>query len=207
MAGKILCLEGITGTGKTTQANKIKQKWDLGERSYLIINEKEYEPFRQIIINWHNFGANQNFSYKMIKKIAEARGETHRTNFIPRLNNLDCILFDRCFYTSSIYQADGELNSQEIIDLNLKEGALVPERGIILTCSPEIARKRIDERRKNVSKYNLPSMHESLSEISKRRELYIELARQHPELYLIDTTDKSEEEVFEEVKFGLGLEK
>jgi len=207
MAGKTLCLEGITGAGKTTQADKLKQKWNLEGASYLVVNEKEYRPFKQTIINWHNLGANQNFSKRQIQEIAKARGETHRTHLIPRLNNLDYILFDRSFYTSTIYQADGELSSQEIIDLNLGERILVPEKGVILTCSPGIARKRIDERRKRVSKYNLPSMHESLEEISKRRELYIELARQHPELYLIDTTDKTEDEVFEEVKFGLELRK
>jgi thymidylate kinase len=207
MAGKILCLEGITGAGKTTQANRIKQKWDLDRISYLIINEKEYEPFRQTIINWHNSGANQNFSYEMIKDIAEARGKTHEIHFIPRLYNLDYFLFDRSFYTSAIYQSDGELPSREIVDVNISKEALIPEKGIILLCSPEIARRRIDERRLKNNKYNLPSMHESIEEISKRRELYIELARRHPKLYLIDTTDKTEDEVFEEVKFGLGLEK
>ncbi|MFH1607908.1 MAG: hypothetical protein ABIA78_02140 [archaeon] len=205
MAGKILCLEGITGAGKTTQANKIKQKWELDRNSYLVINEKEYEPFRQTIIEWHNSGANQNFSYEMIKDIAGARGKTHRTHFIPRLNNLDYLLFDRSFYTSAVYQSDGELSFQEIIDLNISEGSLIPEKGIILLCSPEIARRRIDERRLKNNKYTLPSMHESIEEISKRRELYLELAKQHPELYLIDTTDKTEDEVFEEVKFGLEL--
>jgi thymidylate kinase len=207
MKTKILCLEGITGAGKTTQANKIGQMWCLDRCAYLIVNEKEYEPFRQTIINWHKLGANQNFNKKQIQEIAKARGETHKNSFIPMLNDLDYLLFDRSFYTSAIYQADGGLNSQEIINLNLEEGTLVPEKGVILTCSPEIARKRIDERRKKFSKYNLPSMHESLEEISKRRELYIELARQHTELYLIDTTNKTEDEVFEEVKFGLRLRK
>lgn len=207
MAGKILCLEGITGAGKTTQANKLKQIWDLDRISYLIINEKEYEPFRQTIINWHNFGADQNFSYEMIKEIAEVRGKTHNIHFALRLKGLDYLLFDRSFYTSAIYQSDGELSSQEIIDLNISNGSLIPEKGIILLCSPKIARKRIDERRLKNNKYNLPSMHESIEEISKRREIYIELARQHPELYLIDTTNKTEDEVFEEVKFGLGLGK
>lgn len=205
MAEKVLCLEGITGAGKTTQANKIKQKWELDRNSYLVINEKEYEPFRQTIIDWHNSGANQSFSYEMIKDIAEARGKTHRAHFIPRLNKLNYLLFDRSFYTSAIYQSDGELSSQEIIDINISEGLLIPEKGIILLCSPEVARKRIDERRLKNNRYNLPSMHESIEEISKRRELYIELAKQHPELYLIDTTDKTEDEVFEEVKFGLEL--
>ena len=102
MAGKIICLEGITGAGKTTQAEKIKQKWDSDRSYYLIINEKEYEPFKQTIINWHNSGANQNFSYEMIKGIVEARGKTHKIHFIPRLNSLDYFLFDRSFYTSAI---------------------------------------------------------------------------------------------------------
>jgi len=207
MVTKIFCIEGITGAGKTTQANKLKQKWDLDKISYLIVNEKEYEPFKQTIINWHNHGANQNFDISQIKKIAKARGETHRDHLMSRLNLFDYLLFDRSFYTSAIYQVDRELTSQEIIDLNLEEGALIPERGVILNCSPEIARKRIDERRQRTNKYNLPSIHESIEEISKRRELYFELAKQHPELYLIDTTNKTEYEVFEEVKFGLGLGK
>ena len=120
MAGKILCLEGITGAGKTTQANKLGQKWDLDGSSYLIINEKEYEPFKQTIIDWHNRGADQNFSSEQIQKIAKVRGETHRTHFISILNNLDYFLFDRSFYTSGIYQADGELDTQDIINLNIK---------------------------------------------------------------------------------------
>ena len=89
--------------------------------------------------------------------------------------------------------------------MNISEDSIIPEKGAILICSPEIARRRIDERRKRVNSYNLPSMHESIEEISKRRDLYIELARQHPELYLIDTTNKTENEVFEEVKWGLEL--
>jgi len=207
MVGEILCLEGLTGAGKTTQANKIQKRWKLDRNSCLIINEKEYDPFRQVIISWHNCGANQHFNRGQIQKIAKARGEIHKTYFVPLLGDLDYLLFDRSFYTSAIYQTNGGLSSQEIIDLNIAGGALIPERGVILICSPEVARRRIDERRKKASKYKLPSRHESLEEISKRRKLYIELARQHPELDLIDTTDKTEDDVFEEVKFGLGLER
>ncbi len=205
MRTQILCLEGITGAGKTTQAKKIKQRWNFMNKSYKIINEKEYEPFKQTIINWHKSGANQNFSFELIYKIAKIRGETHKNNFVPLIGILDYFLFDRSFYTSAIYQAVGELTSEQIIKINIQEGAIIPERGAILICSSETARKRIDERRLKTNKYTLPSMHESLEEIAKRRELYIELAKQHPELYLIDTTNKTENEVFEEVKLGLKL--
>ena len=71
---------------------------------------------------------------------------------------------------------------------------------MIFLCSPEIARQRIDQRRVKQSQYNLPSIHESVDEIKKRRELYLRLAETRPELYLIDTSEKNEEEVFEEVR-------
>jgi len=205
MGTKILCLEGITGAGKTTQAKKLRGKWDVERVSYLIVNEKEYEPFGQTIIEWHNNGANQNFCLGEIKEIARSRGKTHNVHFVPLLNNLDYLLFDRSFYTSGVYQAGGELSISEIEGLNVREGALVPEKGVILICSPEVARRRIDERRERVSQYKLPSMHESVEEISKRRGFYLELASRHSELSLVDTTHKTENEVFEEVKFGLGL--
>lgn len=202
---RIICLEGITGAGKTTQAIKLASLLDSRCDDYRIINEKQYEPFKQTIIDWHIAGANQYFIQEVIKLIAKARGETHRRHFIPLVNKVSLLIFDRCFYTSGIYEADGELKVDEIIGLNLKEGIIIPQEGIVLSCSPEIARKRIDERRLKISKYNLPSMHESLEEITKRRSLYIQLCKEHPELYLIDTTNKSEEEVFEEVRGRLRL--
>lgn len=200
MVKKTFCLEGMAGAGKTTQANKIKEIWDFMDYSYLIVNEKQYEPFKKTIINWHNNGADQYFTKTQIESIARARGETHKIHFIPKLKELDFLLFDRCFYTSAIYQAEGDLTPQEIINLNIKEGAIIPEKGIILICSPKIAKTRIDERRKKLNKYTLPSLHESISEISKRRDLYIELAKMHPELYLINTTKKTEENIFQEIK-------
>lgn len=201
MVKKIFCLEGMAGAGKTTQANKIKEIWDLMGYSSLIVNEKQYEPFKQTIINWHNQGANQYFSKKQIEEIAKSRAETHKTHFIPKLKELDYLLFDRSFYTSAVYQENGELTPQEIINLNIAEGSIIPEKGVILICSPEIAEIRINERRKKFNEYSLPSLQESILEISKRRELYIELAKNHSELYLCDTSNKKEDEIFQEIKF------
>jgi thymidylate kinase len=202
---RILCLEGVTGAGKTTQIEMIGELFIQRGQSFLAINEKEFDPFKQKILSWHNLGANREFSYEQIEEIARARGETHKIHFRPKLEVLDYMVFDRSLYTSAVYQEGGELNSQEIIDLNIKEGAIIPEKGVVLICSAEIARTRIDKRRLKNNKYDLPSMHESIEEISKRRELYIQLVRQHPELCLIDTTNKTEDEVFYEVRRGLGI--
>ena len=61
---KVICLEGITGAGKTTQARKVEEYLTEKNYGYLIINEKHYSPFKEVVLNWHNNGANQTFSKK-----------------------------------------------------------------------------------------------------------------------------------------------
>jgi dTMP kinase len=199
---RILCLEGITGAGKSTQAILLSKYFDSKNVNYLIVTDKHYEPFRQAVIDWHNSGANQNFSRADILKFTKARAESHKRNFSPIINDLSYLVFDRCVFTSGVYEADGGISPEEIIELNLREGVIKPEEGVVLLCSPEVARARIDERRQN-TKYTLPSMHESIEEITKRRNLYLQLIKDHPELYLIDTTNRTKEDVFEEVKSRL----
>jgi len=201
---QILCLEGITGAGKTTQAEKIVSVLEAQQKKFLVINEKNYEPFRRVIISWHKNGANQTFSEEMIKSIAQARAETHRRHFTPLIGEIDYLIFDRSFYTSGIYQADGDLSQNQIINLNIQAGALVPERGLVFLCSPETARRRIDLRRLQKRRYNLPSMHETIPEITKRRGLYLQLLRDFPSLKKIDSEPR-ENEIFEQVKERLGI--
>jgi len=205
MKTRVICLEGITGAGKTLQTEYISDYLRGKNHSCLVVNEKEYPPFRQTILDWHHQGANQCFSREDIEHIARARGETHRIHFSPLIGRLEYFIFDRCLYTSSVYQADGELNPEEIIQLNLTLGAIKPQGGVVLLCSPEIALERIERRRRQKTNYSLPSIHETLAEITKRRALYLTLVEQYSELHLINTTCKSETEVFEEVKWRLKL--
>ena len=96
------------------------------------------------------------------------------------------------------------MSVEEIIDLNLKEGAIKPEKGIVFLCSPYIALKRTNERRLKNNNYFPPSMNETIEEITKRRELYLKLIENHRELLLIDASVK-EDEIFEKVKMELNL--
>ncbi len=202
---RVLCLEGITGAGKTVQAQKICNLLSIRDYSYVSVNEKQYEPFKRKIIEWHNSGTNQNFTHEMVVDIARARAETHRTHFIPLIGKIDYLIFDRSLYTSGVYQSNKNLTTLEIIRINLEEGAIRPEEGVIILSTPQVSRKRVDERRLKNNLYGLPSIHETIEEITKRRMLYLELAKQHPELYLIDSTNKKEDEVFEEIKSKLKL--
>jgi dTMP kinase len=200
---RILCLEGIIGAGKTTQARMIKEFFSEKNISHLIINEKQYSPFKEVVLDWHRKGANQKFSESDILKFAKARAETHKKHFLPLLDNISYLIFDRSLYTSAVYQCSREFDYEKIIEINIREGAIKPEEGVVLICSTEIAIKRITNRRLQKTEYKLPSINETPEEIDKRKTIYIELVKKHPELYLIDTTNKTEWEVFEEIKYLL----
>lgn len=205
MRTKVFCLEGITGAGKTTQARRIEQYLQKKGESFLVINEKEYEPFKQIVIDWHTWGADLNFSYEEIVRFAKAKAETYRRHFIPLIGKVEYLIFDRGVYTSGVYQSGAELSCEEIIEINLQEGVIKPQGGLVFICSPEVALERANERRKKKNHYNLPSMHEALAEITKRRELYLQLCEKYPELYLIDITERTKEDIFKEIRGILKL--
>src|SRR3989344_6200332 len=118
---KIICLEGITGAGKTTQGNRLWTYLEKIHAKALVINVKQYEPFKSVIINWHREGANQDFTEDQINLFALAQGETYRRNFTHLIGKVDYLIFDRGIYTSGVYQA-GRLSCDEIIEINLREG-------------------------------------------------------------------------------------
>jgi len=192
---KIISFDGMRASGKSSQLIHLVKYLEDDNLKTKTIHEKNYEPFRSLALTWSK--KNKPFSLSDVKDFANARVEVYKKEVFPIVATINYLLFDRYFHTSAIYQ-QGNLSMDEIININLEKNAPNPDHSFIFTCNPKISFERIRKR---------GNTFEFLPEISKRRELYIELARQHPELYLIDTTDKSEEEVFEEVKFGLGLEK
>lgn len=191
---KIISFDGIRASGKSSQLFILaKTLSEQGKRSK-IIHEKDYEPFRSLVLEWNRVPSKK---FNKIDSIhfAKARNKVCQQEIYPFLDRIDYFLFDRYFYTSAVYQ-QGILSMNEILYINLKEGILNPDKSFIFVCDPYLSFERMNKRKRGI---------ESLEEITKRRSLYIQLCEEHPELDLIDTTSKSEEEVFEEVKERLRL--
>jgi len=193
---KIISFDGMRASGKSTQLSKLIQLLEKNNQKIKVLHEKDYEPFRSITLFW-NKKRDKRFYLSDVQSFAGARKKVYEREIQPLESSLDFLLYDRCFHTSAVYQ-QGILSMDEIIRVNLDLGIPNPDKSFIFVCNPETSFGRMKERDNYV---------EPISEISKRRKLYIELARQHPELYLIDTTGETEDDVFEEVKFGLGLER
>lgn len=137
---KIICLEGCSGTGKTTQYHLLNDYYNQSVLNHLAVVEKEYEPFKSIINKWHQTkGANILFTEKDIRDFARARAETFTDNFSKLENEIDFILMDRYFYTSAVYQVSSWLKSEEILKINLNFRATIPNLTFLFDCDPYLS--------------------------------------------------------------------
>lgn len=110
---KIICFEGCSGTGKTTQYHFLNKYYNQSDFNHLSVVEKEYEPFKSSVKKWHETkGPNIPFTEEDVKSFARARTETFTNNFSGLEGNVDFILMDRYFYTSAVYQIGSGLTPE-----------------------------------------------------------------------------------------------
>jgi len=192
---KIICLEGCSGTGKTTQFHLLNKYFALLNLNHLAIIEKEYEPFKSVVRKWYETkGPNIPFTKEDVKNFANARAETFSNNFSHLENKINFILLDRYFYTSAVYQVSSGLTPKEILQINLSYGAPIPSLTFLFDCDPYICFQRIKSRNRLTGGRSLFSTTpEKISEIRKR---YIELMSERSEVRIIDSS-KPIEEIFQ----------
>lgn len=139
---KLICFEGCSGAGKTTQYHILQDKFR--GKNVLFAVEKNYEPFKTIVQKWHNEkGPYSLLDQEYIQLFAKARAETFQKNFIGK--NLDILILDRYYYTSAVYQCNSEISPKEILSIN-KEYNQTPQITFLFECDPEIAFQRSDRR-------------------------------------------------------------
>ncbi|MEK6913520.1 MAG: dTMP kinase, partial [Nanoarchaeota archaeon] len=183
---KIICLEGCSGTGKTTQYHLLNKHYDQSYLNHLAVVEKEYEPFKSAVRRWHETkGPNVSFTDKDVRDFARARAETFANNFSKLENEIDFILMDRYFYTSAVYQVDSGLKPKEILRINLDFGAPVPDLTFLFDCDSYLCFQRANERNKLTGCKHLFST--SPERISEIRERYLDLMDKKRSVKIIDS--------------------
>lgn len=185
---KIICLEGCSGTGKTTQYHLLNQHYTQSDLNHLAVVEKEYEPFRSAVMEWHETkGPNIPFTEKDVRGFARARAETFTNNFSKLEREIDFILMDRYFYTSAVYQVGSGLKPEEILRINLDFGAPVPDLTFLFDCDPYLCFQRANNRNKLTGGRHLFST--SPEKISEIRERYLDLMNKRREVKIIDSSN------------------
>jgi len=189
---KIICLEGCSGTGKTTQYHLLNQYYNQSDLNHLVVVEKEYEPFKSSVRKWHETkGPNIPFTEEDVKSFARSRAETFANNFSDLETDVDFILMDRYFYTSAVYQISSGLKPKEILQINIGCGAPIPDLTFLFDCDPYICFERANSRNKLTGGKHLFSI--SPEKISEIRERYLDLMNGRREVKIIDSIKPIEE--------------
>ena len=184
---KIVCLEGCSGTGKTTQYHLLNNNCRQSNLNHLAVVEKDYEPFKSSVEKWHETkGPNIPFTEEDVEVFAKARAETFANNFSNLENKIDLILMDRYFYTSAVYQASSGLKPEEILQINIDFGAPVPDLTFLFDCSPYLCFVRANKRNRLTGGRHLFST--SPERIAEIRERYLSLMGGREEVRVVDSS-------------------
>ena len=183
--GIFIVIEGLDGSGKTTQANLLANR--LSHNHAVVLTA---EPSRGKIGTFIRDGCL--YEDKRLPTEAEAllfaadRIEHMQKDLKPALNEGKLVICDRYIYSSLAYQGSAGLSLDWIKTINAR--ALQPDFSILIDVAPERVLERL-KRKKSVM--------ETLETQQKVREIYLKYVEKG-ELILVDG-DKSKDVVAEEL--------
>jgi dTMP kinase len=191
--GTFICIEGIDGSGKTTHArNLVKRLCSLGYDAVYTTEPTRYSipgrKLRESFFAPERLPVEEEFRLFLEDRIIHLKDEV-----IPQLEDNKIIITDRYYFSSVAYQGSRGLDWKYILEENLKV-ALVPDLVIILDIPVKVAIERIaSDRTEGVNTF------EREESLQKVREIYILLANEYPDLIHLKDTNKTIEEVSDEL--------
>jgi dTMP kinase len=159
--GAFICIEGLDGCGKTTQAKLLVKKL---QKSHNVVYTAE--PSRgkigTFIRKSYLYGERRLSSVVEALLFAADRLEHVESEILPALNQGEVVISDRYVYSSLAYQGAAGLSLEWIEKIN--EQALRPDFAIFIDVDPETVMHRLKPRK---------SVMENLETQRKVREIYL----------------------------------
>ena len=184
----LIAFEGIDGSGKTTQAKKLKEYLESKGKKVSLYREpggtQVGEIIRKIIIENHLDERTE------ILLFEASRSRLFEEKIIKELNKGKIIILDRFILSTLAYQGYGkgvDINFIENLNRFATRG-ITADVYILIDVPVDLALKRKSEK----------TRFEDKSFLERVRKGYLELSKRYKNVHVIDGT-KSEDEVFSEV--------
>ena len=159
--GVFICIEGLDGSGKTTQVELLAKKLEK-EFDVLCTSEPSKGLIGDFIRKSYLYGKNRLSPYVEALLFAADRIEHVENEIIPALNNGKIVISDRYVFSSLAYQGSGKIDLDWIQTVN--KSILIPDLAIFLDVEPEKVLSRINSKK---------SVMENLETQKRVREIYL----------------------------------
>ena len=184
----LIAFEGIDGSGKTTQAKKLKEYLESKGKKVSLYREpggtQVGEMIRKIIIENHLDERTELLLFEA------SRSRLFEEKILKELNEREVIILDRFILSTLAYQGYGkgiDINFIESLNEFATKG-INADVYILIDVPVEVALKRKKEK----------TRFENKNFLERVRRGYLELSKKYKNVHVIDGT-KNEEEVFSEV--------
>ncbi len=187
-----IVLEGVEGSGKSTQSLLLSERLTLEDRDNLLVREpgstKTGEKIRNLILQ----GTELNPLSELLL-FSAARSELIQNEILPALNSNSVVVCDRYIYSSIAYQGHAKgLDLNVIAKINsITTSQLDPDLVFLLDIEPELS----FERKKLAPKDRFEK--ESMEFHNQVRKGYLSLAELNPDVWVIIDGQKPTEEIRE----------
>lgn len=179
--GVFIVIEGLDGSGKTTQARLLAKKLSKKYNIFLT-TEPSRGKIGSYIREYYLYEKQRLPTDVEALLFAADRLEHVKKELVPALDEGKLVICDRYLHSSLAYQGSSGLSIDWIRGINSK--ALQPDIGVFIDLAPEVVLKRLNRKK---------SVMETLETQQKVREIYLKFV-ENGELVRIDG-DKPKEDV------------
>ncbi|HVZ58464.1 MAG TPA: dTMP kinase [Patescibacteria group bacterium] len=198
--GLYIALEGVDGSGKTTQSEELQKFLSQKGRSFVVTSEPRREGPIGSLIHQILQGKVRVPSDSLQYLYTAERLINHHDVIIPTLEKGDIVISHRCLWSNLPYgmldrkMADYDSNEARVIDvahglLSLYHQFIVPDLTFYLKVSPEVAMERLQNTR------GVKEMYEKKEKIARVVKGYDWEVKRFPEEFISIDAEKSIAEV------------
>lgn len=192
--GKLIAIEGLDGSGATTQTKMIADYFKKNKINHLITQEPTSSAIGGLIKSQLTGDWNLTSPEALQLLFAADRANHLEKKIIPKLRKGTHVVTDRYFLSSVAY------GSLDINDLDwlykINDQFIVPDLTILIKISAKTSHKRIKIQ-------NGMELFDNEAKLQKVWETYEKIAKKYPNIKVIDG-EKTEDEVFWEIKKIIG---